>query len=90
MLSKDYTTVLEKAKYIEPEIIKQLWKLMEQYNYPAGTIEHKLFITPGAHILDRYIEATYIDGVEVLTLEIAGRALSVMETGYRESIGYRN
>lgn len=84
MISKDYAFVLERAKYIESEIVKELWKLVEQYNYPAGYIGSKLFIEPGAHILDRYIEAIYLDDIEVLTLEISGRALAVMPVGYRE------
>ena len=83
MLSQDYNYVLEKAKFIEPEIVKECWRVMEQYNYPAGVIEHRLIITPGAHIIDRYIDATFLDGVEILTLEISGRALCVLPPGSR-------
>lgn len=84
MISQDYRSVLKMANMVEEEIVKECWKVMEKYNYPAGLIEHKLFITPGAATLERYIEATYIDGVEVLTLEISGRSVSVMDVGYRE------
>ena len=84
MISKDYAFVLERAKFVEPEIVKILWNVMDDYNYPSGNIEHRIFIMPDAHILDRYIEATFLDGKEILTLEIAGRAVGIMPIGYRE------
>ncbi len=84
MISKDYAFVLDRSKFIEPELIKITWELMDKHNYPSGKIEQKLFITPDAHILDRYIEATFLDNVEIATFEISGRAVSVMPIGYRE------
>lgn len=84
MISKDYAFVLERAKFVEPEIVKIISQIMDADKYPAGKIERKLFVTPGAYILDRYIEAVFLDKKEILTLEIAGRAVGVMLIGYRE------
>lgn len=84
MLTQDYKTVLEKSKFVETKMVEHAWKAMDQLQYPAGNIEWKLSITPGAHIIDRYIEACYVDGVEVYTLQINGRMIDPVPVGYRE------
>ncbi len=84
MISKDYDALLKASKFVEDDIVKECWKVMDKYNYPSGIVEHKLFIIPGYSVIDRYIEATYIDGIEVLTIEVSGRSIAVMNIGYRE------
>lgn len=84
MLTQDYKAILDKSKFVEPKMVDHAWKIMDVLGYPSGTIEWKLFITPGAHIIDRYIEACYVDGVEVFTLQVSGRMIDVVPVGYRE------
>ena len=84
MTTKAYEFVNQCEKFIEPKIVEHMWKLMEQYNYPAGKIEQRYFIEYDAHVIGRYIESTYLDGVEICTLQISGRMMDVMPVGYRE------
>jgi hypothetical protein len=76
MISKDYQHVLRTGAYIEREIQSIIAE-----HQPC---ERRLFIEPGASVIDRYVEAIYRDGIEVMTLEVSGRAITIMNTGYRE------
>lgn len=84
MISEDYSHILKMSAMVEQQIVKECWKMVEKYNYPAEPISYRLVIIPGVATIDRYIETTYIGDKEALTLEISGRSIAVMETGYRE------
>lgn len=86
MLSKDYDFVLKMSTRAEEDLMKEVWKILDAYNYPSGEITYKFIIISEAYILNRYIEAMYLDGVEIGTFQIINNKVDVMETGYREML----
>ncbi len=80
MISEDYEKVLSTSKHVEKEILRCISQV---YKGDIANINRKLFIPCGVAVIDRYIEAVYVDGQEIATLEISGRAIDIMRIGYR-------
>lgn len=80
MVSQDYEQVIRTGKLVEKELLRCISQV---YIGDPANLRRQLFIPPGCHIIDRYVEAVYLDNTEIMTLEISGRAVDIKPIGYR-------
>jgi len=78
MLTNDMANVIKRSNLLQKEVDKILIK-----NDIVQPFEEKFNILPGAEEIDRHVQYYIKDGKEVLTLELSGRSVSVMELGFR-------